>query len=95
MSTGFTTKDGTLSTLWPDTHPDIERLQIERLRQMPTWRKMALMAEMTESVRILALAGLRQRYPTDTPAQRRRRLADLLLGSDLAARAYCPFPEEG
>jgi hypothetical protein len=95
MSTGFTTKDGTLSTLWPDTHPDIERLQIERLRQMPTWRKMALMAEMTESVRILALAGLRQRYPTDTPAQRRRRLADLLLGSDLAARAYGPFPEEG
>ena len=95
MSTGFTTKDGTLSTLWPDTHPDIERLQIERLRQMPTWRKMALMAEMTESVRALALAGLRQRYPTDTPAQRRRRLADLLLGSDLAARAYGPFPEEG
>jgi hypothetical protein len=40
---------------------------------MPTWRKMALMPEMTESVRTLALAGLRQRYPTDTPAHRRRR----------------------
>jgi hypothetical protein len=84
-----------MSTLWPDTHPDIERLQVERLRQMPTWRKMWLMAEMAESVRTLALAGLRQRYPTDTPAQRRRRLADLLLGSELAARAYGPSPEEG
>ena len=81
-----------MSTLWSDTHPDIERLQVERLRQMPTWSKMALMAEMTESVRTLALAGLRQRYPTDTLAYRRRRLADLLLGPDLAARAYGPRP---
>ena len=71
--------DGTMSSLWPDTHPDLERLQVERLRQMPAWGKMALMAEMTESVRTLALAGLRQRYPTDTPAHRHRRLADLLL----------------
>jgi hypothetical protein len=59
--------------------------------------KLALMAEMTESVRTLALAGLRQRYPTDTPAHRRRRLDDLLLGPELAARAYGPLPppEEG
>ncbi|MDD3826976.1 MAG: hypothetical protein PHY79_13490 [Anaerolineae bacterium] len=81
-----------MSIIWPDTHPDLERLQVERLRQMPTWRKMALMSEMTQSVRTLALAGLRQRYPTDTPAQRRRRLADLLLGPELAARAYGPPP---
>ena len=81
-----------MSTFWPDTHPDLERLQVERLRQMPTWRKMALMSEMTQSVRTLALAGLRQRCPTDTPAQRRRRLADLLLGPELAARAYGPPP---
>ena len=84
-----------MSTLRPDTHPDIERLQVERLRQMPTWRKMALMAEMTESVRTLALAGLRHRYPADTPARRRRRLADLLLGPELAARAYGPLPPAG
>ncbi len=77
-----------------DTHPDIERLLIERLRQMPSWRKMALMAEMNRTVRTLALAGLRQRYPDDTPAQLRRRLADLLLGPALAARVYGPLPEE-
>jgi IS4 transposase len=84
-----------MSALQPDTHPDIEHLQVERLRQMPTWRKMELMAEMAESVRTLALAGLRQRYATDTPVQRRRRLADLLLGRELAARAYGASPEEG
>jgi hypothetical protein len=29
-----------MSTLSPDAPPEIERLQIERLRQMPAWRKM-------------------------------------------------------
>jgi len=83
-----------MMTLSSDTHPDIERLQIQRLRQMPAWRKMALVGEMNRTVRALALAGLRQRYPEDSPAQRQRRLADLLLGPELAARAYGPLPEE-
>ena len=83
-----------MTTLSPDTHPEIERLQIKRLRQMPPWRKMMLMAGMSQTVQTLALAGLRQRHPDDTPAQRRRRLADLLLGPDLAARVYGPLPEE-
>jgi hypothetical protein len=39
-------------------------------------------------VRTLALAGLRQRYPDESPEQRRRRLADLILGPDLARRVY-------
>ena len=42
-----------MSLLWSDTHPDVERLMIERLRGMPAWRKVALMAGMTESVRTL------------------------------------------
>ena len=83
-----------MTTLSPDTHPEIERLQIERLRQMPAWRKMALVGEMNRTVRTLALAGLRQRHPDDSPAQRRRRLADLLLGSELAVRVYGPLMEK-
>lgn len=85
--------DPVMTTLSPDTHPDIERLQIEGLRRMPPWRKIALVGDMNEAVRTLALAGLRHRYPDDTPAQRRRRLADLMLGPELAARVYGPLPE--
>jgi hypothetical protein len=84
-----------MATLSPDTSPEIEMLQIEGLRQMPPWRKLALVSSMNRMVRCLALAGLRERYPDDNPAQRRRRLADLILGPDLAARAYGPEPEAG
>ena len=84
-----------MAILSADTSPDLENMQLERLRQMEPWRKLALLCEMNETVRTLALAGLRQRHPDDTPAQRQRRLADLLLGADLAARVYGPLTEEG
>ena len=76
-----------------DTVPEAEKLQIERLQQMPPWRKLELMAEMGEVVRALSLAGLRQRHPNDSPDQRKRRLADLMLGPELAAKVYVPFEE--
>ena len=82
-----------MTTLSSDTIPQVERLQIERLRQMPPWRKMELMAEMCQTVQMLALAGLRQRYLNDTADQQRRRMADLKLGPELAERVYGPGPE--
>jgi len=82
-----------MTTLYTDASPEIEKLQIEGLRQMPSWRKVQLMAAMTQTVRTLAVAGLCQRFPQDTPAQRRRRLADLLLGPELASQVYGPASE--
>ena len=83
-----------MATLSPDTDPTIERLQIEGLRQMPAWRKLAMVANMNRLVRVLALAGLRERHPNDSPAQCQRRLADLVLGPELAASALGPAPVE-
>ena len=49
---------------------------------------------MNATARWLALQGLRARHPTATEAQLQRYLADLLLGPELAARAYGPRPPE-
>jgi hypothetical protein len=49
-----------------------------------------MVSQLNQTMRTLALSGLRQRHPEATP-QELRRLADLLLGPDLAARAYGPF----
>ena len=74
--------------LFPDTRPEAERVQIALLRQAPPWRKLHMVGQMNQTVRTLALSGLRQRYPQATPQELRRRLADLVLGPALAARVY-------
>jgi hypothetical protein len=59
---------------------------------MPGRRKLAPVADMNQTVRDLALVGLRQRYPNDSPIDRRR-LANLLLGAELATKAYGALPK--
>lgn len=77
-----------------DTHPQMERLQIELLRQAPPWRKAHMLGQMYQTMKQLALIGLRHRHPDASEAELRRRLADIILGSDLAARVYGPFPPD-
>jgi hypothetical protein len=73
-----------------DTSPDVEVLQLELLRKADPARKLAMMAQMNATVRTLVLTGLRSRYPNDPPEIIRRRLADLLLGEELAQKAFGP-----
>ncbi|MCL6430879.1 MAG: hypothetical protein K6V36_08455 [Anaerolineae bacterium] len=77
-----------MSTLFPDTTPEVERVLIELLRRAPAWRKLELVAQMNDTVRMLALSGLRTRHPQASEAELRRRLADILLGPELAEKAY-------
>lgn len=77
-----------MSDYYTDTHPKMEALQIEHLRQSPAWRKMEMLVSLNASARELALAGLRLRYPSAGENELRRRLADLLLGNDLALKIY-------
>jgi len=83
------------SSLFPDTRPEVEAVLIGLLRQAPPWRKLHMVGQLNQTVRTLALSGLRQRYPEATPQELRRRLADLLLGPDLATQVYGPLQEQG
>ena len=71
-----------------DTSPEIERLQIERWRQMSAAEKAAIVSGLTQAVYDLALAGVRHRYPDASPREQFLRLAMVTLGSDLARKAY-------
>jgi len=75
-----------------DTSPEAERVQIQILRAMPSWRKFKLVNDMIVTSRKLALAGLRARFPGASEQELRRRLATLLLGPELASKAYGPEP---
>ena len=86
-------KSGRMATRLTDTSGDAERVQIEILRSMPSWRKFQLWNDLNMAMRQVALAGLRERFPSATPQELRRRLATILLGPELATQAYGPEPD--
>jgi hypothetical protein len=71
-----------------DTHPKMEALQIQLLRQASPTRKMHMLAQLNASARMLALAGLRSQYPQADEAELRYKLAILLLGEETARKVY-------
>lgn len=74
--------------MYPDTHPQMEALQIELIRRMPPWKKIAIVDSLNGMVKTLALEGIRRRRPDATPDQLRRMLAETILGVELMDKVY-------
>ena len=81
-----------VSRRFSDTTPEAEAVLIELLRQAPPWRKIQMVEEMNALVRRMALSGLQERHPHASEEELRRRLADILLGPELAEKAYGLLP---
>ena len=77
-----------MGVLSSDTHPKIEQLQIELIRRMPSWKKFSLVDGLNETVRTLAVSGIRERHPDASPEEIRFMLAQLMLGEELARKVY-------
>lgn len=77
-----------MSALFPDTHPKMEALQIELIRRMPPAKKMAIVDGLNETIKTLAISGLKERHPNATAEEIRFLLAELMLGSELARKVY-------
>ena len=92
--TGFPGPRPQAVPLFSDTRPEAEAVLIELLRQAPPWRKLHMVGQLNQTVRTLALSGLRTRHPHASEEELRRRLADLLLGPDLAAQVYGSLTKE-
>lgn len=84
----------TRPTLALDTTPEAEAVQLEILRKMPAHQKLAQVEAAIATGRVLALAGLRKRYPAASEGELQRRLFGLLLGEELATTVYGPLPDE-
>ena len=76
------------SQLSLDTSPDIERRQVEAWRQMPAVDKAAIVTGLTRASYAMAFAGVRQRYPDASPRAQFLRVAIIVLGPELACRAF-------
>jgi hypothetical protein len=77
-----------MSAFYSDTHPKMGALQIQLLRQATSAQKINILVELNASARMLAVIGLRSRYPQASENEIQRRLASLLLGEELARKVY-------
>jgi hypothetical protein len=66
----------------------MEALQIDLCRQVCPTRKLQMLAQLNASARLLAMAGLRARHLHAGEDELTRRMADLLLGEELARKVY-------
>lgn len=82
-----------MRTLAEDTHPEAEAVMLQLWRAASPARKLAVVLSANRTARELAMTGLRERHPGESPARLRRRLADLWLGPELAAKAYGPLAD--
>lgn len=68
-------------------------LQARIYREMSPARKLAIVDDLIRTNRQLLWAGLKHRHPEETEARLERRLLGLVLGEDLATRAYGPLDD--
>jgi hypothetical protein len=71
-----------------DTSPEAELIQIDLLRKAPVWKRLAIAAEMSQTIMLLSRMGVARRNPGAAPAELRRLAAEAILGPDLALRVY-------
>lgn len=71
-----------------DKSPEAESIQIDLLRKAPTWKRLRVAAEMSETIMLLSRIGVARRNPGATPAELRRLAAEAILGPELAFRVY-------
>ena len=77
MVTGFT-----------DLTPQASELQTALLRDLPAWRKLEMLAELNASARLLALAGLRARFPEASEAELERQFFALRQGEEATFKIF-------
>ena len=65
-------------------------MQIDGWRRMSVEEKAALITGLTDAAVRMTLAGIRHRYPDASPRELQLRLAVIMLGPELARKA---FPE--
>jgi hypothetical protein len=77
-----------------DTTPRALERYIQLLREQAPHARLEQAAALTRTVRALAIAGIKQRYPAATDQEIRARLAARLYGREVASRFFGPLPDD-
>ena len=75
-----------MKTLSMDTHPEVEKMQIQLLSQAGPARRFALARSLSQSTIEMSRRALEKRYPHLTPREISLKFVTLCYGEDLARR---------
>lgn len=78
----------------PDTTPEAEAILIEGYRNMPVWKKLQQVGELTDLVCQLAMNDLRRRYPRADERELKLRLASRRIEPELMREAFGWDPDK-
>ena len=82
-----------MKTLSSDTTPEAETVLLELLRRAPVWKRLQMVDQMWEMLRLLSMADLRRCYPNADENELKRRLAARTLSPEEVVAAYGWDPE--
>ena len=77
-----------MRNLSSDTSPEAEAVLLELLRRAPVWKRLEMVDQIYETLRLLMIADLRRCYPTADENEIRRRLAARVLSRTDVIGAY-------
>ena len=75
-----------MHTLSPDTHPKVEQLHIEWLRNAPVWKRLQMVNSMIKATWRLSWQGICERYPDESLGARIERFMLLLYNDKVIAK---------
>lgn len=82
-----------MKSLSSDTTPEAEAVLLELLRRAPVWKRLQMIDQMYEMLRLLTMADLRRCYPNADENELKRRLAARILSPEEVVAAYGWDPE--
>jgi hypothetical protein len=77
-----------MKALSQDTSPEAQQVLFDLLRRAPVWKRLRMVADLNQTLRLLAMADLQRRYPLASDYELRRRLAARLLTREEVIAAY-------
>lgn len=77
-----------MKPLSQDTSPEAQEVLFDLLRRAPVWKRLRMVADLNQTLELLAISDLRRRYPLASESEIRHRLAARLLKREDVIAAY-------
>ncbi len=84
-----------MKTQSPDTHPDMERLQIELFRKAGPERRVQIALSLSQQLMALTKRTIREMHPDTSEVEKGLIFVSLVYGQDLANRVRSYLQERG